>query len=267
MRSIFAVIITIVAVFLFPGLVFAEPQTVLLPAQTASPGSTVEFQFNIDNVELAEYTFSLNCKQPHSDFSATFAIGEVVGDRITLSPGAAAGFNLVIEVPVSAAAGEYPITVFAHRDDGHEYRTDAVLEVGGRQALEIVNRFSPIRAVSGGTFTIPVTVSNTGDVQVNDVTLDVNAPAGWSGEIWPANVGTLPPGKNVEISVVVSVPATQDSSKKQIILSARSGQVISNTVTAQIETRQRPIFLFLVLGALLAALLAFFVHVRRKGRR
>ncbi|RLF13447.1 MAG: hypothetical protein DRN06_08625, partial [Thermoprotei archaeon] len=159
----------------------------------------------------------------------------------SLAPGVIAEIPVTITVPIDMELGEYEITVNAtglDEYDGSLVQADATLtvEVVERPHAAIDVSLPSSLAVTQGAGTVPqipagtfeVSVSNTGDVALSDVVVELVAPEGITLE-YESTVGSLAPGETHTIQVTVKVPLDYPTGSYTITATASGTDTYDNS--------------------------------------
>jgi uncharacterized membrane protein len=235
---------------------------------TANVGSTLSYPITVENHESADITLNLSSVLPQG-WSAVFMYGNNQISNIVLT--SQESVNLVFDVtpPSTASIGNYTIAVDAQSSDGTvNQQLNLTADLLGSYGLSATPEAYSAQLTSGGSTSMTVTVTNTGQSTVTSVKLDVTPPdSTWSVTTSPLEVQSLAPGASATFTVQVTSPSDAVAGDYLLSATASSDQVSSSSFQVRVTVNASTLWVYIGLLIAIIAIVAVVLLFRKYGRR
>lgn len=234
--------------------------------QEGSSSATFSFSTTIQNNTGDEQTYSLNAQVP-AGWTAAITADSTQVSAVTVP--AQSSQNLIVKITpaANAEADEYTIPFSA---------TSARDSLSGEFKLTITGTYAMTLSTPGGRLSfdatanrqsaVTLTVTNTGNIALQNINLNSQAPTGWTVEYSESSIDTLEAGASKEITMYVTPAKDALSGDYATLLSASNSQAnatASFRVTVKTETAWGIVGALIILAVL--AVLGF--CFKKFGRR
>lgn len=251
---------------LFTSVALARADAITL-SQTVQAGETAVYSISLHNQTDASHDYALALTGLPAGMKATITQGGPVIDHVTIPAQDAGQLFIRIETTRQTPVGSYDAQFVATRDDGDVLQMSLTLVVENTYALQIVSQNTNASVFSGKDFNFDVIARNSGAAPLDNVTLQVDAPAKWIVQTDPAQVARLAEGETVTFHAHVITPPSQTAIDQPLALTIVSDQVSSDASELVVRVQKSPSYLFASAGVMLFAVGGAFVYFRRQGRR
>jgi uncharacterized membrane protein len=167
----------------------------------------------------------------------------------------------------SASEGDYTFTAVITTPDGNNITRDLTLRLKGSVSMTAASNTYSYDATPGGSFTIPIYVTNDGAGQaLTNVYPDISAPSGWTVSSSPTEYTSIAAGETQLFTITVVPPANIVAGDYEVDVDVVSDQQ-STTKTYRITVGTSSIIPY-VGGAIVLVIVGGLVFMYRKyGRR
>jgi len=234
--------------------------------QEGSSSTTFSFSTSIQNNTSEEQTYSLNAQVPAGWTVAITADGTQVS-AVTVP--ARSSQNLIVKVTpaASAEAGEFtiPFSAVSARDSlSGEFN----LTITGTYAMTLSTPSGRLSfdATANKQSAVTLTVTNTGNIALQNINLGSQAPTGWTVEYSESTIDTLESGASKEITMYVT-PAKDALSGDYASLISASNKEASATASFRITVKTETAWGIVGAVIILAVVAVLGLCFKKFGRR
>lgn len=191
------------------------------PEQEGASGTNFTFSTTLINNGLKSQSYSLSSKAP-SGWTVSFSPSDESSKKVAgieVDPSSSKGINVTVVPPENVEAGEYDISCSAASAE-ETLSTDLHVKITGtyKLALGTADGRLSFDAHANQKSEVTLQITNTGNVDLENVTINSKAPSGW--------VVTY----NVEDNTIDSIPA---GTTKEVVASVKPG---SDAITGDYVT-------------------------------
>jgi len=186
----------------------------------ASPGATLQLQFTVTNRGDASEDIAFTVSAPQGWQTRVLdSVSEI--ESIHLATGSQT-LTLEIKVPASATStGTVTITATGTSTDTLDFE---ITPVRGTDEAQLVSPYLSVSEELGKTIELPLTVSNTGEVD-KTVSLSAEAPSGWTVSFKTStNMAVrslyMKPGDSASLKILISPPDNAEIGDYSIVVEA-----------------------------------------------
>lgn len=242
--------------------------SVAFPELTGTSDTTFEFKATYNNDTSSTQSFSLASKSPEG-WSVTFK--PLYEDKNVASISVDAGGSQVLEVdvkpPANVAAGTYDLAIALISPD-ETYTADLTTIITGTFDAVITTPDGRLNmdAQAGKTATMPITVMNTGSVELKDVKLTSTCPANWEVTFEPSVVPSIPGGEEAQVMMSVK-PTNRAIAGEYEVHALAANEGIKESVALRIAVKTPASWGFLGILIILAICVLLVRMFRKYGRK
>lgn len=185
-----------------------------------SPGNTLQLQFTVTNRGDSEENVAFNVSAPRSWQTRILdSVSEI--ESVLLATGSQT-LTLEIKVPASATGtGTVTLTATGTSADSLEFK---ITPVRSTDEVQLVSTYLSVSEELGKTIELPLTVSNTGDVD-KTVSLAAEAPDGWAVTFKTStNMAVrslyMKPGDSVSLTIVMEPGDSTQTGDYNVVVKA-----------------------------------------------
>lgn len=228
-------------------------------------GGSTSIPLTLRNDGLTNQTFNLTAD---TDLEVTYGFQGFNVSRIWTVPGDSYDLTASITVPENAETGMHTVELIGRNRSEVSWTVD--VEVRGTVA-EREMRFEAEQmygAVNPGEqLQIPLTVMNSGEPLLRDISFQVTGPDGWTQDIRPTNISSL--GQYDRRRAMLTIEAPQDASPGDYFIEASAASANVEPTTKRIrinvskESNMGPVGLGLMIVSLLALIIVYHTFRRR----
>jgi len=239
-----------------------------LPALRGTPKSTFDYQLTIKNDSGRNVTASFVADAP-KNFETNFTenYGSQQLTSIPIDAGQSKDVKLHVRPPSTAGAQRYPVSVTVTAEDASA-KTNLSLEIVGQPQLTIASREGLVsaKAEAGKQSSVPIVVTNTGSAFADAVDLASSAPNGWKIEFEPKSIDRIDPGKDAEVTALITPTAASLPGDYMATMRATSRGESSST-QFRVQVLSSNTWIMAGAGIIGVAVLFMVAAVVRFGRR
>lgn len=253
-------------VFASAKLTSDNPQRVLV-----DQGGKVSFTVQLRNTGVVNQTFHLyNTGQ---GVSSSFTYQGYNVSQVYVPYGETRTLTAELDVAENTATGLKNIEIVA---ENRSRASDSVLlsvlekksQEKGEPRIDVDLREQYARANPDETLSVPVTVRNSGRVVLDDVSVSVEGPDGWTTEVLPAEFGSLDRYRSGRATLEIDVPADASPGDYFVDVSASSDQIgLEEPKQIRVNITEKSGLRYVGLVIMILSLSALIFVYRRFGRR
>ena len=174
------------------------------PEQQGDSSKTFTFNSTIRNNSSSEQTYSLSAEAP-AGWSVSFKASGTAVSSVEVNGHGTQAVTVTVTPPASVEAGTYTIPVKA-TSSSQDLEQDLKITITGTYALDVQTTDSRLSfdANVGKTQTVALNVINNGNIDLQNINLNSQAPSGWTVEFSESTIDLLPAGQTKEITVNVT---------------------------------------------------------------
>lgn len=238
------------------------------------PEKTAEFAVTLKNRYDQPLKLDLEVLSLPEGWKVDFVNKENKEQRLAslmLKSGEEQAFTVKVKPSQNATGGLYPVTVAAANGNKKvtqqlEVRINNNIE--NEELLKVDSSSSELALNPGGSTQIQVSVSNQGDEELKDVTLEINSVSGISTQIQSfGTIEKLEAGESRNIPVEITANANAGSGVKEIFIRAKSDDLMSSEKSIKVNIEKSSSSGLLGIAMLGFAVLVLVFVVRKFGRR
>jgi len=246
----------------------ADPVT---PAASANylitPGEPSTHRILLENIDSKAHRYTLAAQNVPVGFSSVFMLDGKITDSVDISSANKLVVEFRLDTPSSPSNDDFTVRIQLIREDGQQYELPLSFTVNHDYSVEISSQIDNLQSLSGKTMTLNVSIVNTGNKDLKDLTLQVDAPYKWIVTGISPEKTSLAPGENGIYTINVLVPSSQSAGSSNILVTAENKDVISRQITIPVTVTSDLNFVWIILGLVIAAGVGTLFYFRRKGRR
>jgi len=206
---------------------FAAELVVKSPAITTSIGKNPRYVMVIRNIGKSDDTYRLTSAGTPEGWYVRFHESGTDGSDISdiyLKAGDDKTLDIEAIPPYGVRTGDYNFSVSAESSET-VYTQNLSVRIRGNYDMNLYAEKYRYEVNKGDAVTFPVTVTNGGDAgPLTSVKIDVEAPEGWTAEITPKTIVSIPPDEKKTVTVRVTPPANIVASEYKITVKITSDQ-------------------------------------------
>ncbi|WP_240941210.1 NEW3 domain-containing protein [Paenibacillus sp. HB172176] len=227
---------------------------------------TFTFTTTLRNQTAEDQTYALAASAA-SGWDVRFSSGGNNVTSVTVSPNQSQTIQVAAVPPDGVKAGTYDIPISASNTNSQaETKLEAV--VTGSYGLSLSTSDERLNATvkAGHSTTLEMTVTNSGSVALEDISLSAQTPSDWSVTFEPKTVRSLDPGKTATVQAVIQSDEKALPGDYALAVTAGSAQKSAN---AAIRVAVKSSSLWGWIGVLIIVAVAGILYglFRRYGRR
>ena len=239
----------------------------VLPNCTMKAGEESVAQFLIENNDTSAHSFNFKPSNVPKDMNSYFMVDSKSAEGLLLQASESKEVQFHLAVPADVAEKTVRITIDVIRDDGVSTAVALSFTKNSDYSVQLTGTTDNLQAVSGGTFSFDVVVTNTGDKELNALVLKSDLPYKWIQNSVSPEALTLKPGESGSYRLNVSVPISQSSGNSTIKITASNENVKSSELPISIRVAANSNFVWILGGAALIVAAAAFIYFRKHSRR
>ena len=236
--------------------------------QEGSAVTSFTFSSTLQNSTMREQTYSFSSSAP-TGWTVTFQpSGESTQvAAITVEAGASQVMDVKVTPPDGVEAGEYTIPISA-TSGSETLDSELTVVITGSYSVELSTPGGLLSfdANANKESTVTVTLTNSGNVDLQNINLTSSAPSGWTVEFSESTVDVLEAGATKEITTYVTPSEDAMSGDYALTLSA-SGDGFSDSVEFRVTVQTETIWGVVGILLIVAAVAALGWVFKKYGRR
>jgi len=134
-------------------------------------------------------------------------------------------------------------------------------------SMTIASREKTLRVVNGQMVTFEIDISNTGDTALTDVSVQIDLPYKWLMQSAIPERLTLQPGERGTIEIRLAVPVSENASTHTLKVLCVSGDTTSNDLSIPVAVVTNPVYLYIILAAIICMLAITLIFFKKNVRR
>ena len=240
------------------------------PRQEGTTGTSFSFAAALMNNNLKPQSYSLSANAPAGwmvAFTPTGGSTKVAG--IDVESGASQGLNVAVTAPDTAEAGEYTISLNAVSAE-ETLSLDLTVKITGSYGLELSTPEGRLSfdAYAGKASDVTLCVTNTGNVDLENIVLNSSVPAGWTVtyDQEQNQITSLPAGTATE--VIAHVKPSKEAVTGDYGVSFSVGtKETAGSAQFRVSVKTSTVWGLAAVGVILAAVCGLGLVFKRYGRR
>ncbi|MDD3139523.1 MAG: NEW3 domain-containing protein [Lachnospiraceae bacterium] len=268
--TIFSVLFLLTLVFSFMQKdiqVFASEVPSITSNYEMVPGESTNARISLENMDTVPHTYTLNFGQLPEGFNGYFSLDGKVINSITISASQKNLINFFIDVPLNTSATNMSIPLEIIRDDGVKESLSVSFTLNPNYALSISSSIQSIKAINGDSIMLEIGVTNTGNKDLTDLSLQVDPPYKWIVDnVDPTNL-TLKPGENSLYKLKVTIPTSGQAGQYPINISCTNSDVTSNSISIPVNVSTSVNYFWWITGIIGVLLIFTILYFKKHGRR
>ncbi len=238
-----------------------------LPNVRGAPDSPFRFNTTLRNDGDADLSANLLAEAP-AGWAVTFRSSGQEVTSLPVQAGGSASINVEVQAPEGVQLGSFPIYVKA---EGGEVQADVTLtaEVVGQPQVALTTPDGRLsgQATLGQSTPFTLLVRNTGSAPAEQITLSATPPTGWTVEFQPAQIDSLPPDGELEVTATLR-PADQAVAGDYVVsFSARPEEGRSASTDFRVTVMTSTLWGIIGIALIAVAVGVVGLAVARFGRR
>ena len=237
--------------------------------QEGTSGTKFSYTTTLTNNSSENQTYSLTASGAPEGWTVSFTPSDA--GSATSSVPVDAGTSSTIKVDVTPSqnvtAGEYPVTLTAQSAD-EKLELPVTVRITGTYALTATTPTGNlmVKTYAGETKDVTLTLQNTGNIDLNAVTLKAQASTDWEVTFDQDTVDSIPAGQSVEVAAHIT-PAKDAILGDYVTAVVASNDAVSSECDLRVSVQNHTSW-GIVAVAIIAALVAgLALIIRRFGRR
>ncbi len=246
------------------------------PSQEGSSSTSFSFSTTIINNGLTDRSYSLSSSAPSGwtvRFTPSSGSTQIAG--IDVEAGSSEGLTVSVTPPGTVEAGEYTIYLSAVSAD-ETLSTELTVNITGTYGIDIGTSSGLLSfdAEAGKQKDVTLAITNTGNVDLTDVTINSSLPSDWSvsydlegDDEAEANViSSIPAGSTVEVTAHVT-PSSDSITGDYVATFTASNSETSDTAEFRVSIKTSTIWGVAAIAIIIAVCGCVAYIFRRYGRR
>lgn len=234
-------------------------------------GDEMTIPLNLENTGIVNQTFSLSAEH-NTSADVSYSFQEFNVTKLKINTDESESIDAKIDVPETARTGTYDIEFVAENKSRASESISLEIresqEVNNERRIDLSSDQSYIGIKPGEQKEVSVRVRNSGNVMLDNVELNVEAPESWETEIGRNNVPGIEEYGSFRSIVTVEAPANAETGDKFLEISASSDETSTEEperirMTVQQESNLR----YIGLGIMTLSLGGLVFVYRKLGRR
>jgi uncharacterized membrane protein len=249
-----------------------EPEVEIIsqfPEVTVDAGSDLLYPITIRNELNEDVSISLSASSLPENWVVSFVSGDVELSQVRLTSGDSVNLVVWVTPPSTVTVGNYTVTIIGESEEGLLYGAiDLKARVVGSYSLNVETSTLFDRVDSGGSTSITITVTNTGESTLSSVRLEVSPLGDWELSYTPAQVSSLDPKESATFTLTIDVPTDTVVGDYLIDIGSRSDQVTSDdTVQVRVTVETPTSWGLIGIGIAIAVIVVLILVFRKFSRR
>lgn len=235
---------------------------------TANVGSTLQYPLTIENSRSVDTTLNLSAVVPQG-WSAVFYSGSNQISNIVLTSEESTSLVLKVTPPSSVTLGNYTVTINAQSSDGTvNQQLNLTADLLGSYSISATPGAYSTSIATGGSTSITVTVTNTGQSTITSLSLDVTPPdSTWTITTAPSKVQSLSAGESATFTMQITSPSDTVAGDYLMSVTATSDQASSSSFQVRVTDNASTSWVWIGLLIAIVAVIAMIFLFRKFGRR
>ena len=240
------------------------------PLQEGASGTDFSFSTTLINNDLKTQTYSLSANAPagwNVSFKPSGESTSVAG--IDVESGASQGLTVDVTTPDQVEAGEYTVSVSAVSAD-ETLSQDLTVKITGTYGLALSTPDGRLSfdAHANQESDVTLTVANTGNVDLENVSVNCSAPSGWTVtyELEDNMIESIPAGSTTEVIAHVKPSSDAITGDYAATFTAKTDEA-SDSAEVRISVKTQTIWGFVAIVIILGVAGGLSYVFKKYGRR
>ena len=238
------------------------------PEQEGSSGTTFSFTSTIQNNTPSEQSYSLAANAPSGWVVAFKPSGESTQvASLTVPARSSQGMSIEITPPNNVEAGEYSIPISAI-SASETLDGELTVTVSGSYSLDLSTPSGLLSfdAAANKQSAVTLSVTNTGNVDLQNVNLTSSAATGWTVEYSESSIDVLEAGATHEVTAYVT-PSDEAMSGDYVVILTASNSETSDQAEFRVSVKTETVWGVVGVALILVIAVALWFIFRKFGRR
>ncbi len=238
------------------------------PEQEGSSGTTFSFTSTIQNNTPSEQSYSLAANAPSGWVVAFKPSGESTQvASLTVPARSSQGMSIEITPPNNVEAGEYSIPISAI-SASETLDGELTVTVSGSYSLDLSTPSGLLSfdASANKQSAVTLRVTNTGNVDLQNVNLTSSAATGWTVEYSESSIDVLEAGATHEVTAYVT-PSDEAMSGDYVVVLTASNSETSDQAEFRVSVKTETVWGVVGVALLVVIAVALWFIFRKFGRR
>lgn len=269
-KTIFSVLFLLTLVFSFmqKGIqVFASEVPNITTNYEIVPGETTNARIALENTDTVSHAYTLSNGQLPEGFNGYFSLDGNVVNNITLDASQKNIIDFFIDVPLNTSVADMSIPLEIIRDDGVKESLSVSFTLNQDYALSISSNIQSLKSINGDSIVLEIGVTNTGNKDLTDLSLQVDPPYKWIVENVNPTSLTLKPGENSLYELKVTIPSSGQAGQYPINISCTNSDVTSNSISIPVNVSTSANYFWWITGIIGVLLIFTILYFKKHGRR
>ena len=238
------------------------------PSQEGDATTAFSFNTTLINNMLSQQTYSFTVNAP-AGWKAAVKPGSDSTQiaSISVEPRATQALSVAVTPPEDVAAGKYDITVTAtSASESLPIGLSVTITGNYKLKLNTPSGLLSYDAYAKKETPIVLTLDNTGNADLTNITLSSSMPEGWTARFDPSSMELLEAGASVQATVYITPGSDVIAGDYTFSLSARSSKA-SSSQDFRVTIKTPTTWGYVGLGIIAVLLIGLVLVIRRFGRR
>lgn len=236
--------------------------------QQGSAGTTFTFVSTIQNNSADSRTYSFSANPPSVWMVAVTPSGESTQvSSVTVDAHSTQGLDITVTPPENVEAGTYtiPVSVVSASETLSE---ELSVEITGSYALQLSTPSGLLSfdANANRQTSVTISVTNTGNVDLQNINLSSSAPDSWTVEFSESSISVLEAGATHELTAYVT-PSDEAISGDYVVTMSASGSETSSSAEFRVSVKTETVWGIVGILLLLGVGACLWYVFRTYGRR
>jgi uncharacterized membrane protein len=237
--------------------------------QEGIAGTKFNYSTTLTNNGSENMTYSLSAEGLPEGWNVTFTPSDASAatSSVPVDAGASSTIKVAVNPAQNVTAGDYPITFLAASAE-ETLELPVVIRVLGSYGLTLTTPTGNLsaKAFAGETQTVTLTVQNTGNIDLNSISLSAQASTDWTVTFDQDTITDIPAGESKELTAYIT-PAKDAILGDYVTVITASGEAVSSDCALRISVQNHTSWGIAAVGIIAVLVLGLFLIIRRFGRR
>ena len=266
-RIMMVMMFALIVICIAPSAALAAGTPAVTIDTLIAPGGSGLIRIAFNNSDTIDHSYKLEVKGLDDGFGFYFSANGSATDTILIPSSGSVVAELNIEAPAEPVQNSYAFTIDCVRDDGETVSLPSQITINSDYTINITSDTNQLETINGKSISVDIAVTNTGNKQLNEISITPNLPYKWVAESVMPDKISLMPGESGVFKVSVLVPTTQGANSSEINFNAGNTEVQSKTLTIPVKVSANANFAFIIIGFVAVAGLVTVIYFRKHGRR
>ena len=236
------------------------------PEQQGASGSSFSFTTTLTNNGGSDATYALSASAPEG-WQVTFTSDSTQVTSVPIEALSSATVTVAVTPVQTVEKGDYDITVTA-ASATETLKLDLGVSITGTYAATLSTPTGNLSAsaYAGEETTVTLSITNTGNVDLENLTLSGAASTDWTVEFDEDTIGTLEAGATKEVTARIT-PAEDSIIGDYVTEITMSNDEVSQVLDLRVSVKNHTTWGFAAVGIIAALIVILALIIRKYGRR